>query len=75
MSELDEAKERLAYKKFWLGVVIAIFVSVGGWFVTNLDSERHFLLIASIFIEIIMIISIYWLNNRIIKLIKHIKKL
>lgn len=35
MSELDLAKEQIAYQKLWLGVVVVIDLSLAGWVLTH----------------------------------------
>ena len=35
MSELDLAKEQIAYLKFWLGILVVTDISLFGWLITN----------------------------------------
>jgi len=35
MSELDLAKETIAYLKFWLGVMVVSDISLVGWLLSN----------------------------------------
>lgn len=35
MSELDLAKEEIAYLKLWLGIIVVTDISLVGWFVSN----------------------------------------
>jgi hypothetical protein len=44
MSELDGAKEEIAYLKLWLGIMIATGVSLIGWLLGNFRSA-HWLLV------------------------------
>nr|VFJ44601.1 MAG: hypothetical protein BECKFW1821A_GA0114235_100734 [Candidatus Kentron sp. FW]VFJ54176.1 MAG: hypothetical protein BECKFW1821B_GA0114236_101725 [Candidatus Kentron sp. FW] len=46
MSKLDLAKEKIAYLKLWLGVMIAVELSLTGWVLMNFLSA-HWLLIAA----------------------------
>lgn len=44
MSELDIAKEKIAYLKIWLGILLVTDISVVGWFVSNLGTATALLL-------------------------------
>ena len=44
MSELDVAKEKIAYLKVWLGILLVTDISTFGWFVSNVDSSTTLLL-------------------------------
>jgi hypothetical protein len=39
MSKLDVAKERIAYLKFWLGVLVVTDISLVGWLVSREDPD------------------------------------
>ncbi len=75
MSALDKAKERLSYFKFWLGVMIATFISVGGWLINNIQSDKYFLISLGIIIEVVMIVVVYYLNRFINKMIDDLEEL
>ena len=38
MSELDVAKEQIAYLKFWLGILVVTDISLFGWLLSNAPS-------------------------------------
>ena len=44
MSELDVAKEKIAYLKVWLGILVITDISTFGWLISNVDSASRFLL-------------------------------
>lgn len=48
MSKLDLAKEQIGYLKLWLGIVVATFVSLSGWFLSNFQSVSTIILIAAL---------------------------
>jgi len=50
MSELDLAKEKIAYLKLWLGVMIAGELSLMGWLLTNFRSAHWLLIVSGILI-------------------------
>lgn len=37
MSKLDREKEKIGVLKFWLGVVVAVFLGVASWLINNLQ--------------------------------------
>jgi len=44
MSDLDIAKEQIAYLKIWLGILVITDISVSGWFVSSLGTATALLL-------------------------------
>ena len=38
MAELDHLREELAYLKFWLGILVVIDISIGGWLMSSSDT-------------------------------------
>lgn len=44
MSRLDRSKEEIAYLKLWLGIMVAIGISLTSWFLANFESGNLFLL-------------------------------
>ncbi len=44
MSELDIAKEKIAYLKIWLGILLVTDISVFGWLVSSLGTAAALLL-------------------------------
>lgn len=48
MSKADLAKEQIAYLKLWLGIFVAILVSLTGWLISNFQVTHISLVISSI---------------------------
>jgi len=44
VSELDVAKEKIAYLKVWLGILLVTDISTFGWLVSNVDAASTLLL-------------------------------
>jgi hypothetical protein len=44
MSELDVAKENIAYLKVWLGILVVADISTFGWLISNVDGAIALLL-------------------------------
>lgn len=48
MSKLDLAKEQIAYLKLWLGIMVAVGISLTGWLLANFQSAAVLLIVADI---------------------------
>lgn len=48
MSELDVAKEKIAYLKLWLGIMVVTDISLIGWFIGNYGQASAGLLITDL---------------------------
>jgi hypothetical protein len=51
MSELDVAKEQIAYLKLWLGIMVVTDISLIGWFVGNYGEASTNLLVADLLVS------------------------
>lgn len=40
MPELDRLKERLAYAKLWLGIIVITDISLVGWLISSVDDAQ-----------------------------------
>lgn len=72
MPKLDEAKERLKSLRFWLGIVVGIFVAVVGWIANNYKTADNLVLFGAVVVLISLIIAFVLVNQRIEKRIKDI---
>jgi hypothetical protein len=48
MSKLDRSKEEIAYLKLWLGIMVAIGISLISWLLANFESGNLFLVASDI---------------------------
>lgn len=48
MSKLDLAREQIAYLKLWLGIMVAVGISLTGWLLSHFDSAKAVLVFADI---------------------------
>ncbi|NKC15150.1 MAG: hypothetical protein GKR94_24050 [Gammaproteobacteria bacterium] len=39
MSQAEVVKEKIAYLKFWLGILVVLGISLVGWLLTNAGTE------------------------------------
>jgi hypothetical protein len=65
MSKLDVAKERIAYLKLWLGIVIVTDISLVGWLLGNFRSAEWPLIVGNILAIMGVSRACYSLHERI----------
>ena len=65
MSELDVAREKIAYLKVWLGILVVTDISTFGWLISNVDSASTALLWAAVIAVVALTIGIFVLHRRI----------
>jgi hypothetical protein len=73
MSELDVAKERIAYLKVWLGILVVTDISIFGWFVSNLDTVTAPLLWGAVIAVVGLSAGILQLHRRIARHIESLR--
>jgi len=75
MSELDVAKEQIAYLKFWLGVMVVTDISLFGWLISNAASTTLQLLVGACLAVIAITAGIAVLHRRIERQIQALRGL
>lgn len=65
MSELDVAKEQIAYLKFWLGVMVVTDISLFGWLICDASNTSLRLLVGGCLTVIAITVGIVLLHRRI----------
>ena len=75
VSELDVAKEQIAYLKVWLGVLVVTDISVFGWLISNLGAATEILLWAAVIAVVSLTAGILVLHRRIERHIDSLKGL
>ena len=75
MSKLDEAKERLMTLRFWLGIIVGLMISLGGWLLNNYETAKAFILILSGLGMIALCFALVLVNRKIEKKYKDIREL
>nr|VFK14793.1 MAG: hypothetical protein BECKLFY1418C_GA0070996_10116 [Candidatus Kentron sp. LFY] len=48
ISKLDLTKEKIAYLKFWLGIMVAVGITLMSWFLSNFRSAHWLLVVADV---------------------------
>jgi hypothetical protein len=75
MSEVDVAKEQIAYLKLWLGITVVTDISLIGWFIGNYGQASTSLLIADLLAIAVVSAGIAELHRRIERQIESLRSL
>ena len=75
MSELDVAKEQIAYLKLWLGIMVITDISLIGWFIGNYGQASASLLVTDLLAAAAVSAGIVVLHYRIEEKIERLKEL
>ena len=75
MSELDVAKEQIAYLKFWLGIMVVTDLSLFGWLISNAGSASLRLLTGGCLAVAAITVGIVLLHRRIERQIQELRGL
>jgi len=75
MSKLDLAKEQIAYLKLWLGIMVAVGISLTGWLLSNFQSAHQLLVLADIAALIVICFGVYSIHKRIESKIAQLEEL
>ena len=75
MSELDVAKEQIAYLKFWLGIFVVTDISLFSWVLSNVGSATLLLVFSGCFAIVATTVGIVLLHRRIERQIESLREL
>ncbi|MBI2179361.1 MAG: hypothetical protein HYU31_00890 [Deltaproteobacteria bacterium] len=75
ISELDVAKEQIAYLKFWLGIFVVTDISLFAWVLSNVGSATLLLLFGGCFAIVATTLGIVLLHRRIERQIESLREL
>jgi len=75
VSELDVAKEQIAYLKFWLGILVVTDISLFGWLLSNVGGVNPTLILAGCFAVVAITVGIVLLHRRIERQIRSLREL
>ena len=75
MSELDVAREKIAYLKVWLGILVVTDISTFGWLISNVETATELLLWAAAIVVVALTVGIFLLHRRINRHIRSLKEL
>ena len=75
MSDLDVAKEQIAYLKVWLGILVVTDISVFGWLISNIENATAPLLWAAVIAVVGLTVGIVLLHQRIKAHIESLRRL
>ncbi len=75
MSELDVAREQIAYLKFWLGILVVTDISLFGWLLSNATSADLRMVLGGCFAAVALALGILFLHRRIGRQIQSLREL
>lgn len=75
MSELDVAKEQIAYLKFWLGILVITDISLFGWLLSNATSADLRMVLGGCSAAVALTLGILFLHRRIGRQIQSLREL
>ena len=75
MSDLDVAKEEIAYLKVWLGILVVTDISTFGWLISNVGEAITVLLWAAVIAVAGLSVGIFLLHRLIKRQIQSLKEL
>jgi len=75
MSDLDVAKEEIAYLKVWLGILVVMDISTFGWLISNVTEATTLLLWAAVIAVVGFSVGIFLLHRLIKRQIQSLKDL
>ena len=75
MSELDVAKEQIAYLKLWLGIMVVTDISLIGWFIGNYGQASASLLVTDLLAVAVVSTGIAVIHRRIERKIERLRDL
>ena len=75
MSDLDVAKEEIAYLKVWLGILVVTDISTFGWLISNVNEANILLLWAAVIAVVGLSVGVFLLHRLIKRQIQSLKEL
>ncbi len=75
MSQLDVLKEKIAYLKLWLGIIVVTDISLVGWLLGNYTVASRALIVGDVVAISVVSYGIYVLHKRIEKELERLKEL
>ncbi len=75
MSDLDVAKEEIAYLKVWLGILVVTDISTFGWLISNVGEAITLLLWAAVIAVAGLSVGIFLLHRLIKRQIQSLREL
>jgi len=75
MSQIDVLKEKIAYLKLWLGLMVVTDISLVGWLLGNYTVANWALIVGNVVAIFVISFGIYVSHKRIEKEIERLKEL
>jgi hypothetical protein len=75
MTQLDVRKEKIAYLKIWLGIMVVTDISLIGWLLGNYNTANWVLVLGDMVTILIISVGIYSTHRRIAAEIERLEEL
>lgn len=75
MSALDEIKEKIAYRKFWLGIFVVTIISLVGWLASSYKTSGQILVAFDVVGIAILVIMAGFIDRTIRRLVQELREL
>jgi hypothetical protein len=75
MPELDRLKERLAYAKFWLGIIVVTDIGLLGWLISSADDAQPLRLLLGLLAVMVLSFAGWLLHQQIDRHMERIGRL
>ena len=75
MTQLDVRKEKIAYLKLWLGIMVVTDISLIGWLLGNYNTSNWVLVLGDMVTILIISTGIYAVHRRIAAEIERLEEL
>ena len=75
MSKIDKAKERLAYFKFWLGVMVVTDISLVGWLVSSAEAAPIHKVVGAVVAVVVITVAGFIVHRHVKRLIDTLEEL
>jgi hypothetical protein len=72
MPQLDGAREQVSCLKLWLGIAVAIDVSLAGWLVSTLGTADSFRFWIALVAVVLLTSGVLFLHRQIERYIEHV---
>ena len=75
MPEIDRLKERLAYAKFWLGIIVVTDIGLVGWLISSVDDAQPLRLLLGLLAVVVLSFAGWLLHQQIDQRMEQIGRL
>ena len=75
MSKKDKLTQKINYLKFWIGICMALIISIGSWIIGNIEKIRSIKFFIGIIFIIFLVVISYKFHKKIEEYIDKLEEL